>query len=75
MIPGVTSLGGGEILILLAIVLLFFGAKRIPELARSLGKGTREFRQGLSEGNTEGEQAHEDREEENAQTARVGQKP
>jgi sec-independent protein translocase protein TatA len=49
MIPGLPSIGGGEILILLAIVLLFFGAKRIPELARSLGKGTREFRKGFSE--------------------------
>ena len=48
MIPGFPSIGGGEILILLAIVLLFFGAKRIPELARSLGRGTREFRQGIS---------------------------
>jgi sec-independent protein translocase protein TatA len=50
MIPGLPSIGGGEILILLAIVLLFFGAKRIPELARSLGKGTREFRKGMSDG-------------------------
>jgi sec-independent protein translocase protein TatA len=38
-----------ELIILLTIILLFFGAKRIPELARSLGKGTREFRRGASE--------------------------
>jgi sec-independent protein translocase protein TatA len=38
-----------ELVILLSIVLLFFGAKRIPELARSLGKGNREFRKGASE--------------------------
>jgi len=49
MIPGLPSIGGGEILILLVIVLLFFGAKRIPELARSLGRGTREFREGIRE--------------------------
>lgn len=49
MIPGVPSLGGAELLILLSIILLFFGAKRIPDLARSLGKGTREFRKGISE--------------------------
>jgi sec-independent protein translocase protein TatA len=48
MIPGLPSIGGGEILILLAIVLLLFGAKRIPELARSLGRGTREFREGIN---------------------------
>ena len=41
--------GGLELLILLAIILMFFGAKRIPELARSLGKGSREFRKGLEE--------------------------
>jgi sec-independent protein translocase protein TatA len=45
--------GGLELLILLAIILLFFGAKRVPELARSFGKGTREFRKGLEEGETE----------------------
>jgi sec-independent protein translocase protein TatA len=53
VIPGFPSIGGGEILILLAIVLLFFGAKRIPELARSLGRGTHEFRKGISEGPAE----------------------
>ena len=34
----------GEILIILLVVLLVFGAKRIPELARSLGKASREFK-------------------------------
>jgi len=33
----------------LTIILLFFGAKRIPELARSLGRGKREFHRGASE--------------------------
>ena len=46
MIPGVPSMGGGELLIILAVVLLFFGAKRVPELSRSLGRGMREFREG-----------------------------
>ena len=39
-------LGGGELLIVLAIILLFFGAKRVPELGRSLGRSIREFRVG-----------------------------
>jgi sec-independent protein translocase protein TatA len=39
-------MGGMELLIILAIVLLFFGAKRVPELGRSLGNGIREFRKG-----------------------------
>ena len=50
-----------ELIILLAVILLFFGARRIPDLVRSLGKGTREFRKGISEGATEDE-AQEDRE-------------
>ena len=60
MIPGVPSIGGTELIILLGIILLFFGAKRIPDLARSLGKGTREFRKGLSE--TTEDKAHEEEE-------------
>jgi sec-independent protein translocase protein TatA len=49
MIPGLPQIGATELIILLIITLLFFGAKRIPELARSLGKGAREFRKGASE--------------------------
>ncbi len=42
-------MGGLEVLILLAIILLFFGAKRIPELARSFGVGARELKKAASE--------------------------
>ena len=38
------SFGGMEILIVLMVILLFFGAKRIPELARGIGQGMNEFR-------------------------------
>ena len=38
------NLGTGEIILILVIVLIFFGAKKIPELAQGLGKGLREFR-------------------------------
>jgi TatA/E family protein of Tat protein translocase len=38
------------------MILLFFGAKRILELARSLGRGTREFRKGISEGDSQDEE-------------------
>ncbi|WP_273843002.1 twin-arginine translocase TatA/TatE family subunit [Rubrobacter calidifluminis] len=41
-------LGGSELLIVLVVVLLLFGARRIPELARGLGSGVREFRRGIS---------------------------
>lgn len=36
--------GTGEILVILFIVLLLFGGKKLPELAKSLGKGIREFK-------------------------------
>jgi sec-independent protein translocase protein TatA len=48
VIPGLPQVGATELLIVLAIILLFFGAKRIPELARSLGRGKREFHKGAS---------------------------
>jgi len=38
VIPGLPQVGTTELIILLSIVLLFFGAKRIPELAHSLGR-------------------------------------
>jgi sec-independent protein translocase protein TatA len=48
MIPALPQVGGTELLIVLFIILLLFGAKRIPQLARSIGTGTREFRKGIS---------------------------
>jgi sec-independent protein translocase protein TatA len=42
-------MGGMELLILLIIILMFFGAKRIPELARSFGIGARELKKAASE--------------------------
>lgn len=38
------GLGGTELMLLLLVVLLLFGAKKIPELARGLGRGIREFK-------------------------------
>ena len=40
-------LGWVEILLIVAIILLLFGGKKIPELMRGLGQGTREFKEGL----------------------------
>ena len=44
-----------ELLILLAVVLLVFGPKRLPEMGRSLGKGMREFRNSLTGKDKDGE--------------------
>jgi len=53
-------MGGMELLIILAIILLFFGAKRVPELGRSLGSGIREFRKGTA-GSGEGKEELQER--------------
>ncbi|CAN5840806.1 twin-arginine translocase TatA/TatE family subunit [soil metagenome] len=50
-----SGLRGSEWLIILAVVLLLFGARKLPELARSLGASAKEFRKGVSEGSSEDE--------------------
>ncbi len=44
------GLRGQELLIILLIVLLIFGARKLPDLARSLGSSAKEFRKGIEEG-------------------------
>ncbi len=41
--------GGTEIILILVVIALLFGAKKIPELARGLGKGVREFKDATEE--------------------------
>jgi sec-independent protein translocase protein TatA len=43
------SIGGPEIILILFVILLLFGAKKIPELARGMGKGIREFKDATKE--------------------------
>jgi len=47
------TLGWPELLIVLVVVLVLFGASRLPKLARSLGDSMRELRKGLEEGESE----------------------
>jgi sec-independent protein translocase protein TatA len=42
------NIGAGEIIIVLVIVLLIFGPKRLPDLGRSLGRGMREFKESVT---------------------------
>ena len=53
LIPGLPTAGPMELIIVLVVILLLFGAKRIPELARGLGSGVREFKAGTKEGQLE----------------------
>jgi sec-independent protein translocase protein TatA len=41
------NIGGGELLLILFIVFIFFGPKKLPELGKSIGKGMREFRSAM----------------------------
>ncbi len=50
------SFGIGEILLVLALVVFFFGAKRIPQIARGVGEGIRNFKQSVSDGKEEGDE-------------------
>jgi sec-independent protein translocase protein TatA len=45
----VANLGFTEIMLILLVVLLLFGAKRLPEVGASIGKGIREFKRSLTE--------------------------
>jgi len=50
------GLGIGEILLVLALVVLFFGAKRIPEIARGVGEGIRNFKASVGDGRDDDDQ-------------------
>ncbi len=43
------NLGATEIILIVLVILIFFGARKIPELAQGLGKGLREFRKATRE--------------------------
>ena len=49
-VVAVPSIGWPELLIVLFVLLLLFGAKKLPDMARSIGKSTNEFKRGLRDG-------------------------
>ena len=51
------GLGAPELLIILVIFMLIFGAAKLPKLARSLGESSKEFKRGLAEGASEADAA------------------
>ena len=57
------DLGAPQLLIILAIVLVLFGGKKLPELSRSLGESMRELRKGLNDSDAKTETREEKRSE------------
>ncbi|WP_082116143.1 Sec-independent protein translocase subunit TatA/TatB [Hymenobacter terrenus] len=53
----IEGVGGSEVVLIMVVILIFFGADKIPELARGLGKGIREFKDASTEIRREFEQA------------------
>ena len=52
-IPAITQIGFWPIILILFVVLLLFGGKKIPELMRGTGKGIKEFKKGLKDDDEE----------------------
>lgn len=50
------NLGAPEIILIAVVILLLFGAKKLPELARSMGRAQKEFKAGIQEGGSEPEE-------------------
>lgn len=46
----IQNLGGPEVILILVVIMLMFGATKLPKLARSLGASAKEFRRGVDEG-------------------------
>ena len=58
--PFIGNFGAGEMIFVMLVLLLVFGAKRLPELGAGLGKGIREFKRSMSSISTEIERAGDD---------------
>ncbi len=67
---GLGNLSGSEILILMLIVLLVFGANRLPEAGKAVGKGLREFKRALSDAENSIQQLPSSRETEQPRDAK-----
>jgi sec-independent protein translocase protein TatA len=55
----VGSVGLPELILILLIVLLVFGAKRLPEIARSVGKSSKAFKEGMRDGASDSDEAED----------------
>jgi twin arginine-targeting protein translocase, TatA/E family len=51
----------GKILLIVLVLIIFFGPKRIPEIAQSIGKGIREFKKSMREVDSDATDKHDDK--------------
>ena len=58
------NIGAGEIILIALVVILLFGAKKIPELMKGLGKGVRNFKEGIKEDDSDAGRQITDKKEE-----------
>jgi sec-independent protein translocase protein TatA len=56
----IKNIGGPELIIILVVVMLLFGAAKLPQLARSIGASAKEFRKGVEDGADESAEDQED---------------
>jgi sec-independent protein translocase protein TatA len=63
---GFLDLGTADLVIILLIVLLLFGGKRLPDLAKSIGSSARELRKGLNESGNEKSEKHSEEKQSNS---------
>ena len=66
------GIGPPELLMILAVILLLFGAKKLPELARGIGKSVTSFKTGLNEGAEEEAEVAAQQEKETTQKEETG---
>ena len=65
------NIQGWEFIIILVVLLLLFGARKLPDLARSIGASAKEFRKGMEEGSAEEDEDRPTRRESSAVRAEL----
>lgn len=71
----IEGIGGPELMLILFIILLLFGANKLPELAKGLGKSVKEFKKAAADVEYQIKEAMEEKAEESAEAKRFAPKP
>lgn len=71
----IEGIGGPELMLILFIILLLFGANKLPELAKGLGKSVKEFKKAAADVEYQIKEAMEEKPEESAEAKRFAPKP